>query len=1608
VNWKGIAMNRATNLVVACLVAVFLMSCSGDNGDKNEPTPDVTDISADSYTESDEQSTNCLGNDGQPCDDGNPCHVGEGICLAGECFYEPEQKIDCSTSPDECSVHAGCADEQCLWELSPGWCKIGDQCIEDGATNPDNECKQCRPEENRGDWSPISGISCTPEGNECTATGTCQEGFCVPKASDQQCAVDTDCISFDDGNACNGEFICVDCGCIFDDASVVECDPSEDTDCAKVSCNPDTGKCQMNPVMDGTTCDDDNPCTATDYCVGGECQSGEVAPPIWSPAKAVNTAYITSVRFHGVTNPVLYAVGSGGVFYRSKDLGEHFEESDLVAPGSDLGDWLWVAGEGTANILAIFGDKLVVSNNSGITYNEKLAGCEALTQAALAPTTYLAVCDKKLHLSNNSGATWEQLNNVPVGGGVVITGLAAKDSNTVYVGSAEEDGMGRGYVYRSQDGGANWESIDPPDRPDVAQVSHRGLFISPKAAERLFVGYSTPDGSLFPFGQVPLFRSDDGGNAFSPLNANVQGSSYVPMALDSIGRLLLAVDNGINRGGNYGTGPWGHIPEPNSPGNILFHQVTSVAIQPGNDFSFYLPVGNGVARASELGAVWALLHNGMNGAIFSTITACNDNLTMYALERLSGGLYKSPDGGTTWAQLSLPTEASETEITSLVCSPASSATVHAFGADGSQVFSSNGQTFSYLSEMTGPSLASYNALATFPGSPLRLVVSRLGMGLFTAEDGALPQGAGYTPLSLSESYVSDVIADPFENGRLYVGTYATPETKAAKVYTCTDFGASCSMKLQTGSISADAPPTSFNLFVDRGMPGRIYAIVTGENAKVHYSNDHGNSWQELVSLPLLSIRPSGEILPDRDVKGSVYAAFVQHGLHYYNELEVDWMTLDETPEVISSLVYEPGEAGAMLAGSAADSKIHKSTDGGMTFTLEHDFSVTNFHVARLVSDNEYLFAILQGRAHNESKLFLRIGAQWSEGLVGTAITDIAVLQPENEMVLAAGKFGGLFLSDDGGESFAPFGQLDGAATDLLVSPADANTVFAAMDCGQLPAWYDPNQSFLGSDCGVKRSVDGGATWFTVLNSGKRCTSVTVAPDNTNLLIATCPGAGTYITLDGGTSWDTVSGWSHLTSVTSAVISKSIIYFGTHGRGLARADIDSVSGNISNWQGNFSEPVRKLLPVQRAFLEIQPDNPSRVQIACQPGGLIRTDDFGTNWRYSGERLSGEAGSMSSDASGPAMLPRYVDTPEGYALWVAVSGKGIYVSRDQGEHFVFSSAASLPVSTSHPVALVSHDDFSNYVWLATREGFFRSADLGTVWQKIETGLPAGVIQDVIPPFNNNIYVSVAGAGIYSVPFDGAGWTKTHAVDFYGFEAPPWPGRDFGLWHFVSADPASSKTLLVGLDPFGLFRSLDGGITYKQVGDGLPAGAVVGLARSPHSTQQIIAGTPQGPFISTDGGDKFFGLPNGPANCYSFGFDADETQTLYALCADGLPHGLSSGPEGGYGIRTFWLSTDLGETWSAGANGIDSGKHPVQVLADPDASGTIYVATLEGGILRSTDGGTIFSPWSTGLPAPYTGGRDLLHSSPMSFTPDGSSVLVGTDGFGFYSRILNAMCE
>ena len=289
----------------------------------------------------------------------------------------------------------------------------------------------------------------------------------------------------------------------------------------------------------------------------------------------------------------------------------------------------------------------------------------------------------------------------------------------------------------------------------------------------------------------------------------------------------------------------------------------------------------------------------------------------------------------------------------------------------------------------------------------------------------------------------------------------------------------------------------------------------------------------------------------------------------------------------------------------------------------------------------------------------------------------------------------------------------------------------------------------------------------------------------------------------------------------------------------------------------------------------PGQPNVFYMAPNNGGVWKTTDYGRTWNpIFDDQPAGSVGALTIAPSNPEII--YVGSGEGLRRPDLSTGDGIYKSTDGGrtwQHLGLRDGqqiASILVDPHDPnrvlVAVLGHPYGPN-----AERGVFRSPDGGLTWQKVlYKDENTGAIDLAFDPSNSQI--------VYA--------------DMWASRRPPWTTG--GAYN----GPGS-----------GLYKSTDGGTTWRQLTRGLPTWTE-GLGR--------------------------IGL----------GIAPNDSSRMYAL--------VDSPKLGG-----LYRSDDAGESWQR-INTDDRlwgrGDDFACVRVDPKNKDTIYIANIS--MYRSTDGGRNFT--------------------------------------------------
>jgi photosystem II stability/assembly factor-like uncharacterized protein len=248
----------------------------------------------------------------------------------------------------------------------------------------------------------------------------------------------------------------------------------------------------------------------------------------------------------------------------------------------------------------------------------------------------------------------------------------------------------------------------------------------------------------------------------------------------------------------------------------------------------------------------------------------------------------------------------------------------------------------------------------------------------------------------------------------------------------------------------------------------------------------------------------------------------------------------------------------------------------------------------------------------------------------------------------------------------------------------------------------------------------------------------------------------------------------------------------------------------------------------------PSQPHTFYIGVVNGGVWKTTDAGRTWvPIFDEQPTGSIGSLAVALSDPSVI--YVGTGESQQRPDLATGDGIYKSTDAGRTWTH-----LGLRDSQQIGQIAVDPKdANRVFVAalghpygpnTERGIFRSTDGGKSFERVlymdeNTG---GADVTIDPSNPNTVYASL--------------WQARQG---------PWENGDF-------RGPGS-----------GLFKSTDGGTTWRQLGGGLPTWEAdrlgrIGIGIAPSRTSRLFAvveARNPGIFRSDDAGETWTRVNSDP---------------------------------------------------------------------------------------------------------------------------------------------------
>ncbi len=267
--------------------------------------------------------------------------------------------------------------------------------------------------------------------------------------------------------------------------------------------------------------------------------------------------------------------------------------------------------------------------------------------------------------------------------------------------------------------------------------------------------------------------------------------------------------------------------------------------------------------------------------------------------------------------------------------------------------------------------------------------------------------------------------------------------------------------------------------------------------------------------------------------------------------------------------------------------------------------------------------------------------------------------------------------------------------------------------------------------------------------------------------------------------------------------------------------------------------------------------------------------------------------------------------------------------------------------HIQALAADPGHLTHIYAGDADGsVFASTDTGTTWHRSDSGLP-------ISTSISALSFDTTGQKLYAATSKGLFVSSDQAHTWQAVAGIP-----DAAYTALAFDINTPKDIYVSTAQAGVWKSLDGGVTWISIDRGLPANQVITSLLYDPNLKQLWMSLGTSLYRSDNGGVSWRVMSNGIPTGTS----------VYALALGAVTSGdgslLFAGTDHG-----FFRSTDAGEHWVPSQFSL-ARLHITAVLLDAETPADVYTSTNIG-VLRSLDSGQTWDQLATGLPSSQLNG-------------------------------------
>jgi photosystem II stability/assembly factor-like uncharacterized protein len=602
----------------------------------------------------------------------------------------------------------------------------------------------------------------------------------------------------------------------------------------------------------------------------------------------------------------------------------------------------------------------------------------------------------------------------------------------------------------------------------------------------------------------------------------------------------------------------------------------------------------------------------------------------------------------------------------------------------------------------------------------------------------LAWGQQWTPLGPDGGDVRSLSRDPFMQHRILLST------SAGQLYESLDDGTTWSRFAKLGEGNDYVLD---RVVFDPAKQGVVYVAawsVENTTGDVFRSNDGGKTWKTLKAMHGRSVRgfAMAHSNPDILVAGAL------DGVYRSEDGGDHWKLIspENHPDIrnLQSVAIDPRDANIIYVGTW-----HlpwKTADGGKTWAnikngIIDDSDVFSIIIDPVVPSTLYASAC-SGIYKSDSSggSFRKV-----QGMPFSARrTRVLMQDPVQRNVVYAGTTEGLWKTIDSGATWRRMTGANIIVNDVLVDPTDPARVLLATDRS-----------------GVLLSKNGAET-FTASNRGfahRQVATVLMDRDDSSTfyagLINDKEFGGVFATHDSGVTWNQMNaGLDDRDVFVLRQAPDGELVAGTNGGVMAYREEKgkgqrwvALNNVINVYETTRIAPAVKGKAKARPVLErkiVRSTLTARVNdlqlysgkwFAATSSGMFMSNDEGRSWH--GGPLQGENEFVAVKSNGQVTL--------------AAARRALFLSTDNGNSW---SQAAIPgiVASITDVAFDDHND----LFIASREGAYRSDDGGATWEHLKW-LPVDHLATIVFDDENHrlITTSNTSPGMYESPDSGRTW-------------------------------------------------------------------------------------------------------------------------------------------------------------------------------------------------------------------------------------------------------------